>query len=140
MTGTAEELSRDFPSFVELHRKSHPEKRRFMDDRMAEFFREVAEGFLSAGRLRLAVLRGAGGDLASAFQIEHDGALLLYNSGFDPGAGGGMSPGVVLMARCIEDAIRRGLKEYDFLRGRERYKYDLGGRDRIVYRATLSLP
>jgi CelD/BcsL family acetyltransferase involved in cellulose biosynthesis len=140
VTGTAEELSRDFPSFVELHRKSHPEKRRFMDDRMAEFFREVAEGFLSAGRLRLAVLRGAGGDLASAFQIEHDGALLLYNSGFDPGAGGGMSPGVVLMARCIEDAIRRGLKEYDFLRGRERYKYDLGARDRIVYRATLSLP
>jgi len=140
VTGTEEELSRDFPSFVELHRRSHPEKRRFMDDRMADFFRELAEGFLSAGRLRLAFLRGAGGDIASAFQIEHDGALLLYNSGFDPEAGGRMSPGMVLLARCVEDAIGRGLKEYDFLRGRERYKYDLGGRDRIVYRATLSLP
>ena len=140
VVGTAEELTRDFPSFVELHRRSHPEKRRFMDDRMADFFQEVAEGFLSAGRLRLAFLRGAAGDLAAAFQIEHDGALLLYNSGFDPLAAGSMSPGMVLLTRCVEDAIRRGLKEYDFLRGRERYKYDLGGRDRIVYRATLRLP
>jgi CelD/BcsL family acetyltransferase involved in cellulose biosynthesis len=141
VTGTAEELARDFPSFVELHRRSHPEKRRFMDDRMAEFFREVAEGFLSEGRLRLAFLRGANGDIASAFQIVRDGALLLYNSGFDPGAGDGrVSPGVVLLARCVEDAIGKGYCEYDFLRGRERYKYDLGGRDRIVYRVTLSLP
>lgn len=140
VVGTAEELSRDFPSFLELLRRSHPDKRRFMDDRMAVFFREVAEGFLSAGRLRLAFLRGAGGDLASAFQIEHDGALLLYNSGFDPEAAGGMSPGMVLLTRCVEDAIRRGFREYDFLRGRERYKYDLGGRDRLVYRATLRLP
>src|SRR3989304_3856446 len=83
VTGTAEELSRDFPSFLELHRRSHPEKRRFMDDRMAEFFREVAQGFFSAGWLRLAFLSGAGGDIASAFQIETDRALLLYNSGFD---------------------------------------------------------
>jgi CelD/BcsL family acetyltransferase involved in cellulose biosynthesis len=112
-----------------------------MDDRMAEFFREVAEGFLAEGRLRLAFLRGAAGDIASAFQIVRDGALLLYNSGYDPAAGEGrMSPGVVLLARCVEDAIRKGYCEYDFLRGRERYKYDLGGRDRIVYNATLSLP
>jgi CelD/BcsL family acetyltransferase involved in cellulose biosynthesis len=141
VTGTAEELSRDFPSFVALHRKSHPDKRRFMDDRMAGFFRDVAGEFMAAGQLRLAFLCGGEGDMASAFQIEHDGALLLYNSGFDPEAGGGrMSPGVVLLARCVEDAIRDGFREYDLLRGRERYKYDLGGRDRIVYRATISLP
>ncbi|MBI5420019.1 MAG: GNAT family N-acetyltransferase [Deltaproteobacteria bacterium] len=141
VTGTPEELSRDFPSFVALHRMSTPAKRRFMDDRMERFFRKVAEGFFTAGQLRLAFLRGTRGDVASAFQIEYDGALLLYNSGYDPGfGGGGMSPGLVLLARCLEDAIRRGLREFDFLRGRERYKYDLGGRDRIVYRAVLGLP
>ncbi|MGE5663197.1 MAG: GNAT family N-acetyltransferase [Deltaproteobacteria bacterium] len=47
---------------------------------------------------------------------------------------------MVLVARCIEDAIGEGMREYDFLRGRERYKYDLGGRDRIVFRATVRLP
>ena len=74
--------------------------------------------------------------MASAFQIEWNGALLLYNSGFDPGYRE-VSPGLVLLARCIEDAIRHGYREYDFLRGRERYKYDLGGEDRIVYRAII---
>lgn len=139
VTGSPEELARDFPSFVELHRRSHREKNEFMDDRMAEFFRKVAQGFLSSGRLRLAFLRGSRGDIASAFQIEHNGVLHLYNSGFDPSCRG-MTPGLALLARCIEDAIGRGLREYDFLRGGERYKYDLGGRDRTVYRATLSLP
>jgi len=140
VTGTREELARDFSSFVALHRASHPDKRRFMDDRMERFFREVAEELFSAGRLRLAFLRGRKGDIAAAFQIESDGALFLYNSGFDPEAAAGMSPGLVLIARCIEDAILRGFGEYDFLRGRERYKYDLGGRDRVVYRAVLGLP
>ncbi len=64
---------------------------------------------------------------------------MLYNSGFDPQVREA-SPGLVLIAHCIEDAIRLGLREYDFLRGRERYKYDLGGRDRVVYRAVVRLP
>ncbi|NNG46964.1 MAG: GNAT family N-acetyltransferase [Deltaproteobacteria bacterium] len=136
VTRTREEFERDFPSFVALHRQSHTGKAEFMDDRMVRFFREMAEGFLSAGRLRLAFLSRDGGDMASALHIAWDGALLLYNSGFDPGYREA-SPGLVLLARCIEDAIRDGFREYDFLRGRERYKYDLGGRDRVVYRATV---
>ncbi len=138
VTRTPEEFDRDFPSFLSLHRQSHADKAAFMSERMAGFFREVAERFLSAGRLRLAFLSSAGGDLASALQIEWDGALLLYNSGFDPKFRAA-SPGVVLLARCIEDAIGHGLREYDFLRGRERYKYDLGGTDRVVYRARVHL-
>lgn len=139
VTGTSEELARDFHSFVSLHRSSHPEKRRFMDERMERFFLGVAEEFFGADRLRLAFLRGGKGDIAAAFQIESGGTIYLYNSGFDPEAAAGTSPGLVLLARCIEDAIGRGLREYDFLRGRERYKYDLGGRDRAVYRAVLRL-
>lgn len=139
VTSARGELDRDFASFVSLHRRSNPEKERFMDDRMERFFREVAEGFFSAGRLRLAFLSDGETDLAAAFHLEWDGAILLYNSGFDPRVRE-ISPGLILLARCIEDAIRRGCREYDFLRGRERYKYDLGGRDRIVYRATIRRP
>ncbi|MCL5967005.1 MAG: GNAT family N-acetyltransferase [Deltaproteobacteria bacterium] len=139
VTEAAGELERDFSSFVRLHRLSHPEKREFMDDRMAEFFRRTAREFLAAGWLRLAFLSGSSGDIAAAYQIEHNGNLMLYNSGFDP-AYRAASPGLILVARCIEDAIARGLRGYDFLRGTERYKYDLGGTDRIVYRATLGRP
>ncbi len=136
---TREDLSRDFPSFVALHRKSHADKRDFMDGRMEGFFRETAEAFLAAGQLRLAFLSAGPDDVAAAFQLSWRGAMLLYNSGFDPERRAA-SPGLVLVARCIEDAIRLGMREYDFLRGRERYKYDLGGRDRIVFRATVRLP
>ncbi len=136
VTLTREEFERDFPSFVGLHRQSNIGKAEFMDDRMEGFFREMAEGFLSAGLLRLVFLSRKGVDIASALQIAWDGVLLLYNSGFDPNYREA-SPGLVLLARSIEDAIRNGFREYDFLRGGERYKYDLGGRDRIVYRAIV---
>jgi len=137
VTRTAEELARDIPSFVDLHRRSHPEKERFMDDRMASFFREVAEGFLAGGSLRLAFLTFDGGDAASVFQFRAGGSLLLYNSGYDP-AHRTANPGLVLIARCIEEAVAEGAQEYDFLRGKERYKYDLGGVDRVVHLLTVS--
>lgn len=108
-----------------------------MDEAMATFFREVAEGFLASGRLRLAFLSTQGVDVASVFQFRTDGALLLYNSGYDP-VHRDASPGLVLIARSIGHAVGEGCSEYDFLRGTERYKNDLGGVDRLVYRLTVS--
>lgn len=137
VTRTPEELANDLPSFLDLHRKSHPAKEAFMDETMATFFREVAEGFLAAGGLRLAFLSTQGIDVASVFQFRTDGALLLYNSGYDP-AHRGANPGLVLIARSIGQAVDEGCAEYDFLRGTERYKYDLGGVDRAVYRLTVA--
>ena len=137
VTRTPGELAIDLPSFVELHRKSHPAKEAFMDEAMATFFREVAEGFLVSGRLRLAFLSTRGVDVASVFQLRTDGAMLLYNSGYDPKLRAA-NPGLVLIARSIGQAVDEGCAEYDFLRGTERYKYDLGGVDRAVYRLTVS--
>jgi CelD/BcsL family acetyltransferase involved in cellulose biosynthesis len=137
MTRTPDELANDLPSFVGLLRKSHPAKESFMDESMATFFREVAEGFLASGRLRLEFLSSQGVDVASVFQFRTDGGLLLYNSGYDPKLRAA-NPGLVLLARSIGQAIDEGFREYDFLRGTERYKYDLGGVDRVVYRLTVS--
>jgi len=137
VTRTPDELVNDLPSFVGLLRKSHPAKESFMDASMATFFREVAEGFLASGRLRLGFLSTQGVDVASVFQFRTDGALLLYNSGYDPKLRAA-NPGLVLIARSIGQAIEEGCTEYDFLRGTERYKYDLGGVDRVVYRLTVS--
>jgi CelD/BcsL family acetyltransferase involved in cellulose biosynthesis len=136
VTRTSRELSNDLPSFVELHRKSHPAKEAFMDEAMATFFREVAEGFLAIGRLRLAFLSTQGVDVASVFQFRTGDTMLLYNSGYDP-AERAANPGLVLIARSIGEAVDEGCTEYDFLRGTERYKYDLGGVDRVVYRLTV---
>lgn len=139
ITSGGPELDRDLSSFLDLHRSSQEEKERFMDEGMERFFREIGRQFSEAGQLRLAFLSDGNTDVASAFQLEWNGSLLLYNSGYDP-CYRRISPGLILLARCIEEAIGRGIREYDFLRGGERYKYDLGGVDRVVYRATVGLP
>ncbi|HEY3489961.1 MAG TPA: GNAT family N-acetyltransferase [Candidatus Deferrimicrobiaceae bacterium] len=131
------EVASAFPAFLDLHRKSHPDKAAFMTEAMAAFFSEVAQRFAEDGTLRLALLSGEPGDVAAAFQIVAGDRLLLYNSGFDP-AHRDANAGLVLIARAIERAIAEGFREYDFLRGTERYKYDLGGVDRAVYRATIT--
>ncbi len=126
----------DLDGFLRLHVLSGPEKEAFMDARMREFFHQVGTRF--RGHLRIAFLEADGQPAAAMFQLEWAGRMNLYNSGFDP-ALGDLTPGVVLLSHCIRSAIEEGLQEYDFLRGNERYKYDLGGQDRPVLRATLFL-
>jgi CelD/BcsL family acetyltransferase involved in cellulose biosynthesis len=63
--------------------------------------------------------------------------VLLYNSGFDPEYFY-LSPGVVVVSQAIKDSIEKEKKVFDFLRGNERYKYDLGGADRKLLRVTLN--
>ena len=59
--------------------------------------------------------------------------LLVYNSGYDPVNYAELSPGIVLTSYIIEDAIKRGIKVFDFLQGNEVYKYRLGATDTVVY-------
>jgi hypothetical protein len=43
----------------------------------------------------------------------------------------------LLKAFCIQEAIEGGKARFDFLRGREPYKYDLGGVDTPLYRVRI---
>ena len=62
--------------------------------------------------------------------------LWLYNSGFDPEFSF-YSTGVVLKALSIKKAVEDGKKKYDFLRGGERYKYELGAKDLQLFRIEM---
>ena len=42
------------------------------------------------------------------------------------------------MGLLIQEAIEEGKTEFDFMRGNEEYKYQLGGQDRWVLKATIS--
>ncbi|MGH7265892.1 MAG: GNAT family N-acetyltransferase [Candidatus Rokuibacteriota bacterium] len=122
--------------FVTLHRKSKVGKSRFMDDRMEVFFREMGAAMAAAGRAALWLLRLEDRPAAALFCFEYAGTVGLYNSGFDPELRG-VSPGVVLIARTIEDAIARGFRRYDFFRGDEPYKYGFGAVPTDVLRLWL---
>jgi CelD/BcsL family acetyltransferase involved in cellulose biosynthesis len=50
------------------------------------------------------------------------------------------SPGLVLLARTVEDAYARGLAYYDFLRGEEPYKLDWAADRRETCAVRLRAP
>jgi CelD/BcsL family acetyltransferase involved in cellulose biosynthesis len=122
--------------FVALHRRSKVGKARFMDEAMEVFFRDLGRALSRAGLAALWMLWLEERPAAALFCLEQAGAVSLYNSGFDPEARA-LSPGVVLIARTIEDAIGRGFRRYDFLRGEEPYKYGFGATPTEVLRVTL---
>jgi hypothetical protein len=126
----------DLEVFLDLHRRSSPHKADFMHGSMEAFFRSLALSLDQQGMLWLVTLWDGSVPLASLFHIRFAGVVHLYNSGYAPEAAA-LAPGVVLLSHCIELSCASGFCEYDFLRGTERYKYDLGGRDRAVFRLRL---
>ncbi len=124
-------------AFLTLHRKSKPGKARFMDTRMAEFFRVVAGALMREGWLRVWFLEHRGRPLAAYLAYEYAGSVGLYNSGFDP-ADAALSPGIVLLSQVIEDAIGRGFRRFDFLRGEEPYKYAFGATPEDLFNVVVT--
>ncbi len=127
---------REVDDFLALLRLSSPEKAAFMDERMERFFRGIFAGFAGDGLLRLYLLELDGKRVATALCFDWRGELLLYNSGYDP-AFAQLSVGLLLKAFCVQDAIALGRRRFDFLRGDERYKYDLGGQDVPLFRLLV---
>jgi CelD/BcsL family acetyltransferase involved in cellulose biosynthesis len=125
------------PAFLALHRRSRTGKARFMDSRMEAFFRRAIGALAERGQARLWLLEQYTRPLASFVCVEWPGSVGLYNSGFDPDAAG-VSPGIVLLAMVIRDAIQRGIPRFDFLRGEERYKYAFGPHPEDLYRIEVA--
>ncbi|MGQ9674520.1 MAG: GNAT family N-acetyltransferase [Chloroflexota bacterium] len=135
MTGTSIQSS-DLDDFVRLMRSSQPDKARFMDERMESFFRSALGRLLVSGIARLYFLEIDNERVASAACFDQGEELWLYNSGYDPRYSS-LSVGLLLKALCLEDALGIGKGLFDFLRGSEPYKYDLGAVDRPVYKLEI---
>ena len=99
---------------------------------MQEFFNEMARTLFARGWLELSFLEVAGVRAAAIMNFVYQNDVLVYNSGYDPIQYGAYSPGIVLFARSIQDAIAAQRQRYDFLRGNEEYKYRFGARDTQV--------
>jgi CelD/BcsL family acetyltransferase involved in cellulose biosynthesis len=133
-----ETLAVDLESFFELHAKSSRAKEDFLTDGVKQFFRHICFHLQEAGWLSLRSLHFQGHAAAAVLGFVYRGKLLLYNSGYDP-AENSLSPGFVLMSEEVRLAIEEGMSEVDFLRGDEKYKYDLGARDRQLVHLTVEL-
>jgi CelD/BcsL family acetyltransferase involved in cellulose biosynthesis len=118
-------IERRLDEFLVLHRASREGKAKFMDARMERFFRRVIVALAARAAARLAFLDAPEGPIAAFVTLEWEETVGLYNSGFAP-ARAALSPGLVLLAGVVRDALERGRRRFDFLRGEERYKYEFG--------------
>lgn len=115
----------ELATFIGMHRGSEGMKGKFMGPHRSIFFSRVAEAFQPLGWLSLDFLTAGEQVLASTFSFAYERTFYLYNSAYESSAAA-LSPGVILAARLIARSIEQGFDRFDFLRGKERYKFDLG--------------
>ena len=94
-----------------------------------DFLREAALEVRRRGWLRLAGLRQGVTLRGVACLFATRGRWLYYLGGFDNSVAR-FSPGNLLIHFSMEQAIREGAREFDFLRQGEAYKYKWGAQDR----------
>ncbi len=123
----SDELTDLLPQFFEQHRD-----RRFMagdrslfdDVRNRRFHERVAHAMLESGWLRFSVLRWRDETLAFHLGFHYDRVLTLYLPSFNVDYAR-YSPGEVMLAKLLVDAIANGTREIDFTLGqtphRERF-------------------
>lgn len=134
--GTAAEGAMD--TFVKLFTESRRDKAAFMTARMESFFRAMARAMTDAGLLRLGILELDSLPTAMVMCFDYNNTIHLYNSGYDPQYGY-LSAGLLSKIMCIKDSIERGKQRFDFLKGAESYKYELGGKEIPLYGCEISL-
>ena len=133
------EIADAMPEFFRLMRASRPDKDDFLTSDREQFFSELAQELSSRDQFRLFFLEINDVRVASCICFDYNGSYLLYNSGYDPEYSR-LSVGLLNKALCIQEAIESGKSKFDFLRGNERYKYNLGGTNQTIHELVITRP
>jgi CelD/BcsL family acetyltransferase involved in cellulose biosynthesis len=128
-----EDLTPFMDAFVSLHQKSWTARGKpgaFSSARFEAFHRRVAKDFFDKGVLFLCSFHLDGRHIGSFYGFQYDGTLSYYLLGVETNPVKKVKTGTAVIGQCIEQAIRRGCREFDFLRGAEEYKYRWTSTDR----------
>jgi len=125
-------------TFLKLFSVSRDEKARFMTARMESFFRSIAKAMAEAGLLRFGVIELDAQIMAMTIGFDYDDSHYLYNSAYDPQFDY-LSVGLLCKVLCLKESIEKGKKKWDFLKGDEKYKYQLGGREVPLYKCHITI-
>ena len=106
------------------------------DEQLRAFHRLAAPELLERGMLRMYRLRLKADTAAVSYALLEGDTVYCYLQGFHP-ALAFLSPGTLLMYSVIEDAVRSGVRSFDFLRGQEAYKQHWRADSRPTYRLAL---
>ena len=131
----------DLDDFMNLHQKRWGTDGLFPDtpggDCSRRFFRHLFRHSGPTGPARLTRLTVGDRLVASGIHFDDGRRIAYYNAGVDPDARD-LSPGVVMVAEYVKQAIDAGRRELDFLRGNEPYKYQWGAVNQPIQRILVS--
>ena len=123
-----------FDTFVSQHKKSKGEKGKFMTKNTEAYF----ENLLKLDDWKIYYLKTNKGVVSTAFCYESKKGCYLYNSSRD-NKFNSINPGIFLNDLIIQRLIQKGKCFFDFLKGTERYKFDLGGQSVQLYDLYIKL-
>lgn len=106
------------------------------EDKIRSFHRQAVPALADAGLLRMHVLHRRGMPVAVGYILTAKVRAYDYITGFNPDLAA-LGLGTVLIGCTIEAAVEEGAREFDFLRGREDYKYRWGAHDRPTFARCL---
>jgi CelD/BcsL family acetyltransferase involved in cellulose biosynthesis len=127
-----EELPSAMNSLTAMHQKRWHARNQatcFDNNRYVEFHRELAAVALEQDWLRFYQLRVAGHVIAALYCFRYQDTFYAYQIGFDLDWSL-YSPGRLLIAHVIREAIEEGAHEFDWLRGGHDYKFAWTGESR----------
>jgi CelD/BcsL family acetyltransferase involved in cellulose biosynthesis/glycosyltransferase involved in cell wall biosynthesis len=107
------------------------------DPAIQAFHSEAMPAMHRAGLLSLHALRIDRRVVAIAYCLASGTRGYYYLGGFDPSFAH-VSPGTLVLGEAIDAAWRDGATEFEFLRGREPYKYLWGAVNRATFRRQLT--
>lgn len=99
------------------------------------FFREIASSCRKNVWIHILSLEGK--IISVLYMFINPTSVMLYNSAFDREAY--PNAGTYLILDAIKRSIEDGYKEFNFLIGKESYKYELGAKDAPLYSVFINL-
>ncbi|MFC1927205.1 GNAT family N-acetyltransferase [Chloroflexota bacterium] len=136
--GISREVEGYLDTFLNLFSLSKDEKASFMDPKMESFFRSLAKAMAEIGLLRLGVLQLDKIPAAMTMGFDYNDSHYLYNSAYDPQFSY-LSVGLLCKILCLKESIEKGKKKWNFLKGGEPYKYQLGGQEIPLYSCQITI-
>ena len=123
-----------FESFITLHKTSDGDKGNFMNDEVTAFFSSL----LTMKGWKIYYLEVDNAIAACCFVYEDEVGSYLYNSSKN-NTFNEVNPGIIIIDKIIEQLISKEFTFFDFLKGTERYKFDLGGISTQLYDIDITL-
>lgn len=139
-----EDFETAFATLIDLHQVRWTARGKpgvFASEKFTLFHRLLAQKVMGKGWVRFYFALRGGKPFAAIYNFTYNGKAYYYQSGLRLEDSGLISPGVLLQSYAIEDSIKIGLREYDFLKSESgSYKFKWTHRTRSLVQTRLAMP